>query len=699
VSVARYLLGIAALTTIICSLAVATVCLRARFLPDWNGAPARLAESVIAFALLTAILEVLGAVGLFRLAPIVAAVLLTAAGLARAVGVPRGVGLSARLDRDATRSRRRLAHTAIAIGSAAAVTAEWTVPTLHSYDIGIRAFDSLWYHLPWAASFAQTGQITGLRFTDVEYLTPFYPATAELFHGLGIVLLGRDTLSPVLNLGFLGLVLLAGYCIGRPRGLGPVTMTGAALAMALPMIRFSQAGSAANDVVGVFFLIASAALLAHARTRAALALAAIAAGLAIGTKLSLLAPALALAVAAVAIAPRERRRAAAGVWAAGVLAAGGFWFLRDLIAVGNPLPWTGLGILPTPAPPLQHHTAFSVVHYLSDGRIWTRYLEPGLSDGLGPLWPLILAAAIIAPLLCVAWRGSGAVVRMLGVVALVSLVAYLITPEGAAGPGGRPSGFAFNLRYAAPWLTIALTTAPLAPPLADERARDYTLGGLAVLLLATLAQSRLWPAGYAGGGLLVGALVAAAAGAALAIGGRRAEDGRRLPLSPALLAAGAVALLLAGSAAGYAGQRHYLRGRYVFQPRVSSLSTLWQWFRGVHDSRVGLVGTFGGFFAYPLFGLDDSNRVDYVARRGRHGSFIPIASCPDWRRAVNAGHYRYVVTTPARDPWKPRVLTRSPEGDWTASDPAARAVFRQTAVGQTIVVHELTGPLDPARCR
>ena len=84
---------------------------------------------------------------------------------------------------------------------AAAVTlAEWAAPTLESYDVGIRRFDSLWYHLPWAASFAQTGQITSLRFTDVEYLTAFYPATAEMLHGLGIVLLGRDTLSPAINL-------------------------------------------------------------------------------------------------------------------------------------------------------------------------------------------------------------------------------------------------------------------------------------------------------------------------------------------------------------------------------------------------------------------------------------------------------------------------------------------------------------------
>ena len=55
---------------------------------------------------------------------------------------------------------------------ARAVIAEWAALTIQSYDVGIRGFDSLWYHLPWAASVrADRASITGLRFTDVEYLT------------------------------------------------------------------------------------------------------------------------------------------------------------------------------------------------------------------------------------------------------------------------------------------------------------------------------------------------------------------------------------------------------------------------------------------------------------------------------------------------------------------------------------------------
>ncbi len=599
--------------------------------------------------------------------------------------------------------------------------AEWGALTIQSYDVGIRGFDSLWYHLPWAASFAQTGSVTGLRFTDVEYLTPFYPATAEMIHGLGIVLLGRDTLSPGLNLVWLGLVLLAAYCIGRPRGVGAGTMLGAALAMATTMVDYSQAGSAANDVVALFFLLAAVALLMRDSERpAARVLAAVAAGLAVGVKLTVLAPVLALTVGVIVIAPRGRRLATAGLWLGPLILAGGFWYARNLIAVGNPLPWTSVaGILPTPAPPLQQQTGFSVAHYLTHGgHLWSRFFEPALASGLGRWWWAVLAVAIIGPLLCLLPAAgaltrarpaptrerlgrnpvhmgvsSQALVRMLGFVALFSLAAYLITPETAAGPAGNPLGFAFNLRYLAPALALALTVAPLAPALSSSAAtRTGVVVALAVLLAGTVAQPQLWPNAHAAGAIVIGA--AALAVLALVALGRQAR------VSPALATAVAAIglVLVAGAAAGYRLQGHYLRGRYAYQPSVSYLARVWALFRTVHHARVGVVGTFGGFFAYPLYGLDDSNRVQYVAERGPHGSFTQVATCARWRAQVNSDHLKYLITTPARDPWHPNVLSSSPETRWTATDPAATRVFSEMALGQPVVVFRLRGPLDVARC-
>jgi hypothetical protein len=126
---------------------------------------------------------------------------------------------------------------------------------------------------------------------------------------------------------------------------------------------------------------------------------------------------------------------------------------------------------------------------------------------------------------------------------------------------------------------------------------------------------------------------------------------------------------------------------------------VWAFFRGVHGARVGVAGTFGGFFSYPLFGLDDSNHVEYIGKRGPHGSFTAIGSCAQWRAAVNAGRFRYLVTTPARDPWHPKPLRPSPEERWTATDPAARLIYTRRATGQPISIYELHGPLDVESCR
>ena len=72
-SLGRYALGVVALLVVLGSLALAAVVIRRRWLADWAGAPARLAEVVIGLALLVGILELLGAVGLFELGPILVA--------------------------------------------------------------------------------------------------------------------------------------------------------------------------------------------------------------------------------------------------------------------------------------------------------------------------------------------------------------------------------------------------------------------------------------------------------------------------------------------------------------------------------------------------------------------------------------------------------------------------------------------------
>lgn len=165
-----------------------------------------------------------------------------------------------------------------------------------------------------------------------------------------------------------------------------------------------------------------------------------------------------------------------------------------------------------------------------------------------------------------------------------------------------------------------------------------------------------------------------------------------------VVAATAIVAVLLVVVLGFPAQRDYFRHRYTFSPGVSSLSPVWAMFRTIHDKRVGIAGTYGGFFAYPLYGIDDSDRVAYIGDRGPHGSFTPIQSCRAWRTAVNNAHLDLLLTTPARDPWHPHRLHPSPEGVWTQSDPAAQVLYRRTATGQPITLFAIHGRLDPAAC-
>jgi hypothetical protein len=177
------------------------------------------------------------------------------------------------------------------------VLLQWTGPSLRSFGNGITGADSIAYHLPHAASYAQTGQIRAIRYTDYAWLTGLYPATSELFHALGIVLMGNDVLSPGINLIWLVLTLLAAWCIGSVRGLGSASMLAAAIVMATPMMVGSNAGTAHNDVLGVFFFVAAVALWMRTADmpttdprayRGGSIIAAVAAGLALSVKLNLL---------------------------------------------------------------------------------------------------------------------------------------------------------------------------------------------------------------------------------------------------------------------------------------------------------------------------------------------------------------------------------------------------------------------------
>ena len=699
-SLGRYVIGVGALLCMLGSLGIGAAAVRRYLLADWRGAYARLAEIVTGCALLVGIMEVLGTVGLFRLVPMVAGSI--------AVGSALRLGLTSRFSAQVVRPRAgRPEVTAavlilISVAGLVVVLLLWTGRSLQSFGHGITGADSIGYHLPHAASYAQTGQIRTIRYTDDAYLTGLYPATSELFHALGIVLLGNDVLSPGINLIWLALTLLAAWCIGSVRGFGSTSMLAAALVMATPMMVGSNAGTADNDLLGVFLVMAALALwmrtadLPTTDTRAyrgGSIIAAVGAGLALSVRMNLLGPVGALTLAAIALTPSGRRRSATGWWIGGLVLAGGYWYARNLIALGNPVPWFSFGVLPTPhPPPLQQGNNYSLADYAAYPRILRHWLIPSLNLNLGPWWPALIVAAVVGPLVCL-FSKRDRVILAAALIALASLVAYPLTPLTACGPWGHPYCLMFNIRFGAPALTLALAVTPLALLFRSQLGRLAAAAGLTTLFVATVALRRLWTADYNLSGahaavvpVLVVAVIVVLRPSSLIPLGR--------PLVRATAATLDLSLVLAGVAVGYSGTRDYLRQRYTDKYDRFAIYKVWRWARGLHHAKIALVGTFGWFFGYPLWGLDDSNRVAYMGQRGPHGSFRPITTCRAWRTALNRGHYRYVVTTANRVFFTTQ-LVHSPEVDWTRTDPAARLVL---SPNRAIQVFRLTGPLHPDRC-
>jgi hypothetical protein len=327
--------------------------------------------------------------------------------------------------------------------------------------------------------------------------------------------------------------------------------------------------------------------------------------------------------------------------------------------------------------------------------VFKSVFAPALASGLGPWWVAILIVAVVGGLLCIVF-GPGRLVRIAGLFALLALGAYLLTPGSASGPLGNPKGFYFNLRYAAPALAVALAAGPLAAPLARRFARWFAVAGLGAIFAATVAQARLWSPGYTIWGDVVAALVVIALGAGVLI-----VPWSRMRAASVAARAGASAaiatLLLAGAAAGYGREHHYLNVRYTGLAGLKPVTRLWLWARTARGQRIAFAGTWGWYFGYPVFGPDDSNRVVYMGHHGSHGSFTLIHSCREWRRAIDAGHYRYVITSGSRAMWTGSV-TPSPEERWAAGDPALTRISPAGASSRVLDVYRVIGRSDPSRC-
>lgn len=661
-----YLLGMTALLASVCALGLGAARVRSRLLAGWSGIPARLADAVIALALLIWIAELVGTVGMLDRAPLVAACV--AVGLGLRLGVrppPPGDGQPPPEPDHGSWGR------SMATAIAAILIVQWSIGTIAALGTGMTSYDSAWYHMPFAAHFAQTGSSVGFAYVSPRYLSWFYPQNSELLHGVGMVFLHRDLLSPLLNLLWMGGCLVAAWCIGRPYGKGAWTVAAVAVLLAAGVMA-DQAGQARNDTLGLFFLLAAVAMLVNGAAAdnerrpglGPLAIAGVCAGLAAGTKLSFLAPAAALLIGVPAIAAAGNRRRATLAFGAPLLAGCAFWYVRNTVVAGNPLPWfRALGPLRLDGPEqgLGGRPQFSVLHYVGDGRVWRDWFEPSLGHRLGELWPLLLLAAVIAIVVCLARAESH--LKLVAFAAAAGVVAYLLDGTSAEGAPGMPDGFASSLRHLLPALFLAAVLLPLTPGMSSRRARAGLGLLLAVLLIAGDRSGEHWRPVY----VLV-AVVAAAVAVCMPLLSR--TDMRRLVarISPAAAAAGAVGLLLVG---GWFLQRSYLSHRYNGEGfRSAGLNAAFEWANDQREQRIATTLP----IQYPLVGPDLSNRVTFVGRRHDDAGFTLIRGCRSWRAALAAGDYRFVVTAGGPEPWE------RGKSHCLANDPRARPVVRENQI-------------------
>ncbi len=383
-----YSLSVLRLGAVVFPMGLTATRLRVYYLAQFSGPVARLAEIVSTLSLLLVVAIVLGITALLTINGLIASSITVSlvAFLIMRRTVP-GVSHVVRTTGGLVRARVTPRWGLIAVaGAVALVVAQWLIAAQTALNAGMYNIDTLWYHMPFAAGFAQTGSILHLHYTQADPLIAFYPANSELLHAIGILAFKSDALSPCINLGWLGVALLAGWCIGRPWGLGPVGLCAVCVVAAVPVIANSQPGQATNDFAALAMLLAAIAFLTNsAGDRRAIVLASLAAGFAAGTKTSFALPAV-LVVGVGLFFTEGRRTSLLAVCLTALLVTGGYWYIRNAVASGNPTGVAHFGIgpvsLPAAVSPYEQAIHDSLLGHIGDPELLWRRIDRVLA----PFW-------------------------------------------------------------------------------------------------------------------------------------------------------------------------------------------------------------------------------------------------------------------------------------------------------------------------
>jgi hypothetical protein len=433
----------------------------------------------------------------------------------------------------------------VAVAAVAYLRSTGTVPTM--------GIDALSFHLPGVGEWIQTGSLWEVGHFVPNQAQGYYPGNGDLMLLAGSLPWEDDAFLRFVGIPFLALTGLAVYAMAVELGSSrPAAATAAALFLSIPVVMLPALQDVMPDAVmlstfgagGLFLLRA-----ARSGRTSELTLAGIALGLSFGSKWYGV-TSVAVAVAVWALASAAGGRGAAWVLRrlallAGLIAvAGGFWFLRNLVASGNPVfpvevELLGLTVFAAPPDQVREAVGLALADYLGDGEAWSDHLLPAL-------WRTLKAPAVLigAGAAAALWFGlrrlPGADRRLLplSAAAILLAVAYFLTPYSALGPEGNPVQADANTRYGLPALLAAAPAAAVAATLIAARSAPL---GLATQVLALAAITIGLAGGLAaplGSVVLATALVAAGGGATYAL--YRYTRRQRVPPGAAF-AAGCVA--------------------------------------------------------------------------------------------------------------------------------------------------------------
>lgn len=679
----RFVVGLAALVGVVAIVGFGGSLLRRRVLPGWQGAPGVLVDVILSLSVVLVGAELLGTVGLFTPLPLVLLYGIAGAGMAwigtagRSADSPVSVLPGYHADR---------VSLLVAGGLVVALVAGWMARIAGALHLGMGHGESHRYHMPKAIRFAQDGSTFTSLHVDpsVGTLVAYYPDGSELLHGVGIVMLRSDVLSHLVNLGFVGLLLLAAWCLGRCAGVGPAAMAGAAVVVGTPHATEFFAGNGANDLIGTACVMASLAVFAvaqrdeRAESRAvALLVVGLAAGLAISTKYLFVPPVAVLGGAVIVMAPRGARIRSAAWFALGVGVTGSYWFLRNLVIAGNPVPPMDLTLGPLgferiPDPLF----TFPLTDVILVRQAWTDWLGPGLEQTLGPLWWLLLGGAVI--ILITAVVTGPAYVRVGAAVGIATFVGYLLTPQALGPDATELVSFHFNVRYVLLTPFVALVILPGLPRI-RPRAR-LVIAFYAVIFAVTQIASGLWRrTAEMDGPATFWSLVAF--GLFVVLGGLLLAAWR----NPATAVRGVVGLCaVALLALVLCTQAVLLDGRHE---AIRSTSAAEEWAWNAQDRRIAVAGT---GLTYRFHGADLSNHVQFLLAEEAGGRLVLIEDCRRFREELNAGDYTHLVTVNFFGLVQQPILAHF----WAVADPAAEVVA-DDGLNTVVALH---GDLDPQGC-